>query len=415
MAANKTANANISSGKGIILSEQGLMGGFPPAPEQQVTLANWRLPPFNTWSFQHVREIVPSANIQRGNGPVLALPSAGLSLPNISFRGLRGQDCSLDEMLAASDTDGLLVLKSGKVVSERYFNGLTPETPHIIFSVSKSFTGSLAGVLVAQGKLDPDAPVTAYIPEAAGSAYGDATVRHVLDMTVSIDFVEDYLNKDGPFARYRDATGWNPLRDPAHLPDLRSFLLSLPKAERAHGDIFYYVSPNSDFLGWLLERASGRPYAALLSELIWQRMGAEHDAYVTVDRLGASRAAGGICCTLRDLARLGEMMRLDGRFGQNQVVPVDWVADIRTAGDRGAWQRGSMAKFLPQGKYRSKWYQVGNESGAYLGVGIHGQWVYIDPPSEIVIAKMSSQKLPVDEELDGLTLRCLAAIVKELS
>ncbi|HVI89939.1 MAG TPA: serine hydrolase, partial [Dongiaceae bacterium] len=195
------------------MSEQGLMGGFPSAPEQQVTLANWRLPPFNNWSFHHVREIVPSANIHRGNGPVLALPSAGLALPNISFRGLRGQDCSLDEMLAVSDTDGLLVLKSGKIVSERYFNGLTPETPHIIFSVSKSFTGSLAGVLVAQGKLDPEAPVTTYIPEAAGSAYGDATVRHVLDMTVSIDFVEDYLNKDGAFARYRDATGWNPVRD----------------------------------------------------------------------------------------------------------------------------------------------------------------------------------------------------------
>jgi len=390
------------------------MGGFPSAPEQQVTLANWRLPPFNNWAFHHVREIVPSANIYRGTGPVLSLPASGIALPNVVFRGPRGQDWNLDDMLRASDTDGLLVLKSGKVVVERYFNGLTPEAPHIIFSVSKSVTGSLAGILVQQGKLDPEAPVTRYIPETKGSAYGEASLRHVLDMTVSIDFVEDYLNNDGAFARYRDATGWNPIRDPERLSDLRSFLLTLPRAERPHGEIFYYVSPNSDLLGWVLERASGRPYAALLSELLWQRMGAEFDAYVTVDRLGASRAAGGICCTLRDLGRLGELMRHEGRFGQSQVIPADWAADIRTAGDREAWQRGSMAKFLPQGRYRSKWYQTGNAGGAFLGVGIHGQWVYIDPASEVVIAKMSSQKLPVDEALDGLTLRCFSAIVEAL-
>ncbi|HVJ41097.1 MAG TPA: serine hydrolase [Dongiaceae bacterium] len=396
------------------MSEQVLMGGFPSAPEQQVTLANWRLPPFNNWAFHHVREIVPSANIYRGTGPVLSLPASGIALPNVVFRGPRGQDWNLDDMLRASDTDGLLVLKSGKVVVERYFNGLTPEAPHIIFSVSKSVTGSLAGILVQQGKLDPEAPVTRYIPETKGSAYGEASLRHVLDMTVSIDFVEDYLNNDGAFARYRDATGWNPIRDPERLSDLRSFLLTLPRAERPHGEIFYYVSPNSDLLGWVLERASGRPYAALLSELLWQRMGAEFDAYVTVDRLGASRAAGGICCTLRDLGRLGELMRHEGRFGQSQVIPADWAADIRTAGDREAWQRGSMAKFLPQGRYRSKWYQTGNAGGAFLGVGIHGQWVYIDPASEVVIAKMSSQKLPVDEALDGLTLRCFSAIVEAL-
>lgn len=380
-----------------------------------MTLANWRLPPFNTWAFQHVRELVPSANIYRGTGPVLALPPSGISLPNISFRGPRGRDWTLDEMLAASDTDGLLVLKSGEVVAERYFNHLTPETPHIIFSVSKSVTGSLAGILVAQGKLDPEAPVTRYIPEAAGSAYGDASLRHVLDMTVSIDFTEDYLNKDGAFARYRDAMAWNPVRDPEHPGDLRNFLLSLPKAARPHGESFYYVSPDSDFLGWVLERASGRPYAALLSELLWQQLGAEFDAYVTVDRLGAPRSAGGICCSLRDLGRFGELMRRHGRFGQKQVIPADWVDDIRTAGDRGAWQRGSMAKFLPQGKYRSKWYQTGNDSGAFFGIGIHGQWIYIDPPSEVVIAKMSAQKLPVDEPLDALTLRCFAAVVQALS
>ncbi len=397
------------------MSEQKLMGGFPSVPEQQVTLANWRLPPFNNWAFHHVREIVPSANIYHGTGPVLSLPASGTALPNLAFRGLRGRDWTLDEMLQVSDTDGFLVLQSGRIVTERYFNGLTPEAPHIIFSVSKSLTGSLAGVVVAQGQLDPDAPVARYIPEAANSAYGDCTIRHVLDMTVSVDFVEDYLNTDGPFARYRDATGWNPILDPARLNDLRGFLLSLPRDSHDHGEKFYYASPNSDLLGWVLERASGRTLPSLLSELIWQKMGAEFDAYVTVDRFGAPRSAGGICCSLRDLGRFGEMMRREGNVAGTQVVPQDWIADIRHAGDAAAWQRGSMAKFLPKGRYRSKWYQLGSESGAYCGIGIHGQWIYIDPASEIVIAKMSSQKLPVDEPLDGLMLTGFAAIVRALS
>ena len=390
------------------------MEGSPSAPDAQVTLANWRLPPFNKWGFQHVREIVPSANISRGSGPVRALPKSDRNIDGLTFRGMKGQDWSLDALLEESDTDGFLVLKSGRVVTERYFNGLAPETPHLIFSVSKSLTGSVAGQLVADGKLDPEAPVTRYIPEAAGSAYGEATVRQVLDMTVSIDFVEDYLNKDGPFARYRDATAWNPPLDPLKPQNLRSFLANLPRAAHPHGETFYYVSPNSDMLGWLVERASGKPFARLFSELVWQKMGAEFDAYVTVDRLGAPRTAGGICCTLRDLARFGEMMRLDGKFGATTVIPADWVADIRTAGDRAAWQRGSMATFLPKGQYRSKWYQTGLESGAFFGIGIHGQWVYIDPSSEMVVAKLSAQKLPVDEAIDGLTLRALDAVAKAL-
>lgn len=396
------------------MSEQKLMSAFPSAAEQQVTLGNWRLPPFNNWSFHHVREVLPTANIYHGSGPVMSLPASGAKLPNLSFKAQDGRDWTVDDMLKASDTDGFLVLKSGKVVTERYFNGLTPEAPHIIFSVSKSVTGSLAGILVKQGKLDPDAPVTRYIPEIANSAYGDATVRHVLDMTVSIDFVEDYLNKDGPFARYRDATGWNPILDPARLNDLRNFLASLPRDRHPHGEKFYYVSPNSDLLGWIVERASGRPYAALLSELVWQKMGAEFDAYITVDRLGAPRSAGGICCTLRDLARFGEVMRHDGKFGGTEVLPADWVNDIRNAGDYAAWQRGTMAKFLPKGRYRSKWYQVDPATGSFCGIGIHGQWVYIDPTAEVVIAKLSSQKLPVDDAIDGLMLSSFAAIASSL-
>lgn len=383
----------------------------PSAAGHGVTLANWRQAPWNCWSFHHVQEILPVARVANDPARVATPPYAGNQLRDLEFLGPGSERWTLGRLLPETSTDGLLVMQGGRIVHEWYGNGLAPRDPHIVFSVSKSITGILAGILVERGQLDPAAPVTRYIPEAAGSAYGDCTVRHVLDMTVGIAFVEDYLDTTGDFARYRAATGWNPVGDPALAGDLRGFLLSLRRDETPHGAKFHYVSPNSDLLGWIIERAGGAPYASLLSALIWQPMGAEADAHVTVDRLGAARSAGGICVTLRDLARFGELVRNDGRAGARQVVPRSWIEDIRNNGDQRAWlATETAARFLPAGRYRSQWYMIGNDSGAFCAVGIHGQWIYVDPAAEMVIAKLSSQPLPVQEATDRLLLAAFAAI-----
>ena len=275
----------------------------------------------------------------------------------------------------------------------------------------------MAGVLVGRGQLDPDAPVTRYIPEAEGSAYGgDCTVRHVLDMTVAIRFVEDYLAPTGEFVRYREATGWNPVGDATGESDLRSFLVTLARDEsRPHGAAFYYVSPDADLLGWILERASGTAYADLVTEALWQPMGAAFDAYVTVDRLGAPRSAGGCCVTLRDLGRFGELMRCRGTLDGRPIVPDWWIDDIRDNGDRAAWQRSASTALLPNGRYRSQWYGIGNGRGSICAIGIHGQWIYVDPEAEVVIAKQSSQPLPVDDAMDHLLLKGFEALSRALA
>jgi CubicO group peptidase (beta-lactamase class C family) len=395
------------------VSQGEMMQGFPPPAGGQVTLANWRQPPFNRWAFQNVRQIVPTAGVWRGVGPAASMARAARPIEHIAFQGADGREWTVGRMLAETATDGLLVLRDGSCVVERYDHGLRPETPHIIFSVSKSVTGTLAGIVVGDGRLDPDAPVTRYIPEAAGSAYGDCTVRHVLDMTVSTDFVEDYLAPSGAFARYRVATGWNPAAgEPA---DLRGFLATLGRGPEPHGTMFHYVSPNSDLLGWILERATGTPYATLLSEELWQPMGASDDAYVTVDRLGAPRSAGGLCVTLRDLARVGELRRRRGAVAGRQLVPDSWIDDILTNGDAAAWRRGRPAgSLMPDGRYRSQWYSVGDDHGAFCAIGIHGQWIYVDPATAVVIAKLSSLPLPLDEAEEGLQLAGLAAIARGL-
>ncbi|RJT39060.1 class C beta-lactamase-related serine hydrolase [Mesorhizobium waimense] len=361
-----------------------------------VLLSNWRENPFNRWSFQNVGELVPSA-------PVAA--SGGTEPPRQELGSLLGEKVSLASgpetvasFLARSDTDALTIMKAGTIVGDWFAPHMDFGGRHIIFSISKSFTAILAGILEGEGIFDPEAPVISYVPEARGSAYGDASIRHVLDMSVSLDFEEAYLDPESAFARYRRATLWNP---GGGTESLREFILTLQRLAEPHGQTFRYRSPNSDLLGMLVERASGKRLTDLLREKLWLPLGAASEASITVDMEGTARTAGGISVTPRDLARVGEMMRQGGTANGRRVVPEAWVRDtVETGGSSEAWQRGTMAFLFPEGRYRNKWYQTGAQSGAFCGIGIHGQWLYVNPKAEVVIAKMSSQPVPVDDQLD---------------
>ena len=383
-----------------------LMHGFPPTPDGQVTLANWRTSPFNRWAFHHVREIVPSADIANDPASALAWPSASADL------GALG----IDEFFDATDTDGLVIARRGRIVYERYANGMTADSPHILMSVSKSMLGLLAGVLTALGHLDLERAVTDIVPEIAGTAYDGATVRQLLDMRVGIAFDEDYLATSGPIIAYRKAVNWNPL-EPGETPsDLRSFYRELTKSSGPHGGAFNYVSPNTDLLGWVIERTTGRRYADLMSELIWKPMGAGRSAYITVDRLGAPRCAGGMCMTARDLARVGQLVAQGGARGAMQIVPERWIDDIADNGDRAAWDAGSFTAYFPGRAihYRSKWYVERGTTPVLFGLGIHGQHLYVDRRHEIVIAKLSSQALPIDEARIARTTQTVGQILHGL-
>jgi CubicO group peptidase (beta-lactamase class C family) len=379
-----------------------------------IHLANWRASPHNRWSFHHVRELIPTANVRCDPLSASDLPVENAGLDALDFEDDSRMRRPLKDVLCASWTDALCVLHRGAVVYEWYaphFDGLEP---HILFSVSKSVTGTLAGVLVDLGRLDVNESVATYIPDAAGSAFADCTVQHVLDMQVGLDFAEVYTGENVQFNRYRVATAWNPPA-PGEAPgDLRSFLTGIGRNEVPHGHTFQYASPNTDMLGLILESAAGEALPGLLSRYLWQPMGAESDAYVTVDVRGASRAAGGICVRPRDLARFGLLMCNGGRTGGKQVVPGGWVEDCLAAGSREAWRRGSMADLLPHGRYRNQWYQTGNDTGAFFALGIHGQWVYVDPATEVVVVKLSSQPDPVDDAADLTMLRLFSAIALAL-
>lgn len=362
-----------------------------------VMIGNWRTAPYSRWSFQNLREMVPTTEIRAAaEEPETALAASPL-LDAALETGLAGT-ANARAFLDHAHTDAFVLMKNGRIVAEHYAPHTHVNARHIVFSVSKSLTALVSAVLQDQGVIDPDCPVVSLIPEAKGSAYGDCSFRDVLDMRVSLDFDEAYLTKDGAFARYRRSTLWNPAEPGAPVETLTEFLMTLQKADRPHGGPFFYASPNSDLLGILIERASGRRYADLFSDLLWKPLGAKNHALVSVDGAGTARSAGGVCVTARDLARVGQMLLDGGTANGRQVVPAPWVEDMQTAGDPAAWA-ASQPTMLPNGRYRSKWYQTGEPDGAFCAIGIHGQWLYVDPSTETVIVKLSSQPNPLDDEL----------------
>jgi hypothetical protein len=371
----------------------------------ELNLSNWRLPGNTRWAFHHLREIIASEEISCGKEADRLERDINPAVAGLRLTGLGGADWSLQRWLDESSSDALLVAHRGILVHEWYAQVDVEKNPHIVFSVSKSMTATLAGVLVEQGLLDPTRGLIETIPELAESGYRDASLQQLLDMVVSIDFGEDYLATSGKFVDYRTATGWHPCAVDAIDQNLHGFLCSVGPGDGENGHKFQYRSPNSDLLGWVLERASGVRLARLLSKYLWQPMGAEADAYITVDRKGAARAAGGICVRPRDLLRFAELVRNRGHANGSQVIPKWWIEDCSDGGSLEAWQRGESAKEFPAGSYRNKWYQTGNEHRAMLAIGIHSQWIYIDPVTEVSIVKLSSQDDPLRNDLDNVNLK----------
>ena len=368
-----------------------------------VQLGNWREAPWNAWAFCHVHELVPTAQIHATPGLIEEPPIDATALIEHAFVA-DGQRRTIAGILQQTSTDALTVMKAGKFVADFHAPHFTAQSRHILFSASKSVAGLLAGMLVDDGLLDPGTRVLHYVPELTRSAFGDATVRHVLDMRTSLTFSEDYLDPRGDFARYRRAGLLDPQIDGEKPQTVIGFLASLQKGAGDHGGPFQYGSPNSDVLGLLIERASGERYADFAATRLWQPLGLRQDGRVTVDIVGTARSGGGLCMTARDLARIGELMRVGGTVNGRTLLSADWVNDTLSWGSFEAWRQGSFAAWLPHGRYRNQWYQVGNASGAFFAIGIHGQWLYVDPIRETVIAKFSSQPQPTDDDTKHLNL-----------
>lgn len=395
----------------------GWMTGFPPPPGKLIMQpeSDYFSFPKLRWTVCHIRELLPTKQVSRGIGPPVPLPyEVDDGIDAVRFTPLGGEEqMTWKESLSANYTDGILILHKGKVVYERYSGCLDETGKHAAMSMTKSMTGLLAEILVAEGVLDDSAKVSAIIPELSGSAFGSATVRQVMDMTTALDFSEDYSDPQADIWAYSLAA--SPLPKPEGYDGPNGYFEYLRSVEQdgTHGEAFGYRTINTDALGWLVSRVTGRNLADLLAERIWSRMGAEQDAYMTVDRMGTPFAGGGLSAGLRDLGRIGLLMLNGGGINGQQLFLQEVVEHIRAGGDKKAFAKAGY-KTLEGGSYRSMWWILHNRHRAFAARGVHGQTIYVDPTAEMVIVRFSSFPTAKNAQIDPTSLPAYQAVAEYL-
>jgi hypothetical protein len=382
-----------------------------------ISLDNWLWAPYAHWSFQHVDDFVPTAVISRGAGPIAALPAAGAPIAEIPVTGTDGTATTVGAVMARTATDGWAVAHRGSMVAEEYLGGMGAQTRHLLFSVSKSLVGAVAGALHGAGAIEVDAPVTAYVSALANCGYAGATVRHLLDMRSGIAFSDNYLHPTAEVHTLDEAMGWAPRSAPDVPSTLREFLLTL-RQKSAHGGPFQYRSCETDVLGWICEIAGGQRMPELMSELVWSRIGAQCDATIGVDSEGTGFFDGGINACLTDMIRFGSLFLHDGvSLTGQQVMPEAWIADTLDGGpdSRQAFAASPDDTQMPGGMYRNQVWFPYPGSNVVLCQGMCGQLIYVNRAAQLIAAKLSTQPDSADPQTLFDTLRAFDAVAHELA
>jgi CubicO group peptidase (beta-lactamase class C family) len=328
-------------------------------------------------AFGYARHVV-----HRGDS-VSELPRAERPL-NVHYRwSVWKGDQTLDDFLARTGTTGFLVLKDGKIVSERYFMGANEKSLFMSESVAKSFTSTLVGLALADGKIQSvDRPVTDYVPELKDSGFEGVSIEDLLEMSSGINFTEEYTNPSSSV----NVLWHNTIEGNSKAND---FAKSLESAQPP-GRVFVYQSINTQVLGWLVRRVTGESLADYLSQKIWQPLGMERDATWVTDR-GPDAMEAAYCClnvTLRDFARFGLLFMNKGKWNGRQVVPEQWVVQATTPHGRQV-QPGNLLSGFPLGYGYQWWTSPGNDH-AFSAIGLYQQFIYVSPADGVVIVKTSA-------------------------
>ena len=384
-------------------AEKPVMEGTPPTRESQVTFGNYRERPFNSWAFRNMGAPLNVVMIPR-EGQIADFNSAiNTGITGQQYTDLHGRELGFDKLFEANFADGVVVVSGDDIVHEAYFGEFGPHDQHIWFSMTKSLVSAAFGVLMAEREVDLQASPADYIPELKGSGFERVSIQQVLDHATAIDFKENYTDTNSDFFRH-----YAPALNMAWLPGaadaqpattdiygVHDFLVKFIKPDTSlePGEAFDYNSSNADLLGWLLARLSGEPLQDFLQSRIWSKLGAEHDAYIAVDRAYMPVATGGMNTTLRDAARFGVMIRDMGKFAGEQVIPASWVEAILDIDDTLRATMSANPKYSddPWVAYHNMWWILDEEAGEFCAVGIHGQVIYINRQANTVMAWFSSQ------------------------
>ena len=359
--------------------------------------------PFNEWTFTHMNWLLPTERVTRG-GTHRPLPVNPQPL-DLTYR-FDDRDYSLSELHRRTFTTAFVVLHRGEIVHESYPGAFAgPRSRMQLFSVSKSVTSILIGIALADGAIGSVKDlVTDYRPDFHGTAYAETTLAELLDMTSGVGEPEVWDVPDSGIKRFEQAVMGG--------GDVADVIRSAPRTAPA-GERFNYSTFDAQILGWVLEAATGKTLAAYASERLWKHIGADRDAYYWLTRARPRTAigAGSFNATPRDVARLGLLMARDGVVDGKQIVPRDWVRRSRGSD----FPQLAVGALGPSGYdhygYSNQWWTLGDSAfNAFSGVGVHGQYLFVDPSADVVIVKCSAWPTQDDERRDRETIIALRRI-----
>jgi CubicO group peptidase (beta-lactamase class C family) len=355
-----------------------------PVPKGGASILTWT-PEEQVYGYRNMEKVGPVRVIRRG-AHIRPLPLARRRIdPKFTASGKAYDTASY---MAAFRASGVLVIKDGRIVLERYGLGRSPNDRWTSFSVAKSLTSTLIGAAIKDGKIKSlDDPVTRYIPELKASAYEGVTVRQLITMTSGVKWNETYTDPNSDVAK----VGLTQL-EPGVNPVV-SYMRRLPR-EAPPGSKFVYKTGETDLAGILLSNAVGEPMADYLSDKIWRPYGMERDGIWTLDIAGHERGGCCISMTLRDYGRFGQFMLDGGKAGGQSVLPSGWIADATSP----------HVKTPPYGYF---WWLI---PGGYEAEGIFGQTVSIFPKDHLVVVINSAWPAAWSEDIDAARMKYLAAI-----
>ncbi len=373
---------------------------------------NWAFAPHNRKSFQQVQALFPTTRMRRGPHPSVAPPEQHQDLSSITYAGLGGESRTLKQMLDATFTDAMLVLKDGVVVTEDYYNGMGPDSLHLLNSVTKSFVGMLTGIIAAEGKVDVSQPITAYLPEFADTAFRNTTLQHALDMTAAVKFGEDYLDRSCEFWAEAAVVGWRPtLPDEPIASSLHEYALSLTESEQLDGEHFHYRTVLTNIIAMVLERVTNERVQDLIEQRIWQKLRPEQDAVIVVDKNQFPYVGAGMNACARDLARFGQMLLDNGVLHGQQIVPAAWIEDTLRGSDqlRTLFAESDYGQSVPGGHYHNQVW-CNTDLSTMICIGIHGQTIHVNQDTRVVSVKLSTHPEPAKDTMFAETFLGLNAL-----
>lgn len=327
-------------------------------------------------NFLTMEKIFPVSTIAPAKTPFI-FPQ-GTALPLMQSFTYQGKTIDVQQWFDDTQTTALLVIKNGEIIFEDYYRGHREDGHHISWSVAKSFTSALVGIALEEGAFGSiEDPVTQYVPELKGSSYDGVRIKDILQMSSGAKFNEDYGDYDSDINKFG--------RILALGGSLDDFSASLER-EVEPGSRHHYVSIDTQVLGMLLVRVTGKSLSQYLQEKIWQPLGMEYPAYFITDDNGMELALGGLNVSLRDYAKMGQLYLNKGRWGDRQIVPEQWVHDSVTP-DAPHLLPGDNPLSDSVWGYGYQWWIPTDPDGEFLAAGIYNQYIYLYPKHDLVIVK----------------------------